>query len=276
LEDKEARELATRAAYRGGKLALSRLGDAGDLRWKGHRDVVPEAALLVQETIVSILQEESPGDSILAEEGPEDEPLDVGAERLWIVDPICGSLNFIQSIPFFAVSIALRVHGQLRVGAVYDPVRDEMFSASLTEGAYLNDRPITVIAQAEGPEFWEQAWVACDLPREGPMRKEAMTAFQLVSKEVLHHLILGSPALGLCYVAAGRLHAYWTLDAKPWDVAAAGVILQKAGGQITDAEGGSWLHSDGGYIAANYASHRWATRGIKWVKMHPEARAPDG
>lgn len=275
MEDEEARELATRAAYRGGKLALSRLGDTGDLRWKGHRDVVPEAALLVQETIVSMLQEESPGDSILAEEGPEDEPLDVGAERLWIVDPICGSLNFIQSIPFFAVSIALRVRGQLRVGAVYDPARDEMFSASLNEGAYLNDRPIMVIAQAEGPEFWERAWVACDLPREGPMRREAMTAFQLVSKEVLHHLILGSPALGLCYVAAGRLHAYWTLDAKPWDVAAAGVILQKAGGQISDAEGGSWLHSDGGYVAANYASHRWAVRGIKWVKMHPEARAPD-
>jgi len=275
MDDRAAQEIATRAAFRAGRLASARLGDPGYLKWKGHRDVVSGASLEVQETIVSLLQRECPGDSLLVEEGPEDEPLAVDAERLWIVDPICGSLNFVQGIPFFAVSIALRVEGQLRVGVVYDPMRDETFAARLGEPATLNGKPITVIATALGPEFWEQAWVGTDLPHSGPRRDEALRVFDVHSQEVLALNVMGSPALGMCYVAAGRLHAYWTLDAKPWDVAAASVILTQAGALITDAEGGSWLHSDGSYVVANPTSHQWALRGIKWVRMQsrPPAQA---
>jgi len=273
MDDAQALDVATRAAFKGGRAALARLGTPGYLRWKGQRDVVVEASLDIQEQIVAVLQKECPGDAILAEEGPEDEPLSVDAARLWIVDPICGSLNFAQSIPFFAVSVALRVNGLLRVGVVYDPVRDEMFSARLGEPAHLNGRPITVLSVALGPEFWEQAWVACDIPHSGPRRKEALQAFPMISGEVLHHLVLGSPALGLCYVAAGRVHAYWTLDAQPWDIAGAGVILSQAGGLMTDADGGSWLHSDGSYVAANAVSHKWALQTIKWLRDQNRDRA---
>jgi len=273
MDDAQALDIATRAAFKGGRAALARLGTPGYLRWKGQRDVVVEASLDIQEQIVAVLQKECPGDAILAEEGPEDEPLSVDAARLWIVDPICGSLNFAQSIPFFAVSVALRVNGLLRVGVVYDPVRDEMFSARLGEPAHLNGRPITVLSVALGPEFWEQAWVACDIPHSGPRRKEALQAFPMISGEVLHHLVLGSPALGLCYVAAGRVHAYWTLDAQPWDIAGAGVILSQAGGLMTDADGGSWLHSDGSYVAANAVSHKWALQTIKWLRDQNRDRA---
>ena len=254
MDDSDAQEIATRAAFRAGRLAVSRLGDPGYLKWKGHRDVVSGASLDVQDVIVSILQKECAGDAILVEEGPEDEPLEVAAERLWIVDPICGSLNFVQGIPFFAVSIALRVAGQLRVGVVHDPNRDETFAARFGEPATLNNRPITVLNTALGPEFWEQAWVATDLPHSGPRRAEALRVFDLYAKEVLAQNVMGSPALGLCYVAAGRIHAYWTLDAKPWDVAAACVILNQAGALITDGEGGPWLHSDGSYLEAGLAA----------------------
>ena len=273
MDDEEALAIATRAAFRGGRAAVARLGNPGYLRWKGQRDVVTEATLEVQEQIVSVLQKECPGDAILAEEGPEDEPLAVDAPRLWIVDPICGSLNFAQSIPFFAVSVALRVNGLLRVGAVYDPVRDEMFSARLGEPALLNGKVINVLTVALGPEFWEQAWVACDLPHGGPRLKEALETFSIVSNEVLHHVILGSPALALCYVAAARLHAYWNIDAQPWDVAAAGVILSQAGGLITDADSGSWLYSDGSYVAANAVSHKWALQTIKGLRDRKHANA---
>jgi myo-inositol-1(or 4)-monophosphatase len=273
MDDEKALEIATRAAFRGGRTAVARLGTPGYLRWKGQRDLVTEATLEVQDQIVSVLLKECPGDAILAEEGPEDEPLAVDAARLWIVDPICGSLNFAQSIPFFAVSVALRVDSLLRIGAVYDPVRDEMFSARLGEAALLNGKPISVLTVALGPEFWEQAWVACDLPHGGPRLTEALETFGIVSNEVLHHVILGSPALALCYVAAARLHAYWNIDARPWDVAAAGVILSQAGGLITDAEGGSWLHSDGSYVAANAVSHKWALQTIKWRREQSRAKA---
>jgi len=270
VEDSQARDLATRAAFRAGRLAIARLGDPGYLRWKGLRDVVPEAAMLVQDEIVSLIRAECPNDAFLLEEGPEDEPLDVGAERLWIVDPICGSLNFVHGIPFFAISIALRVAGQLRVGVVYDPMRDECFAANIGEPAYLNNRPITVPTMSQGPEFWEQSWVGTDLPYDGPLRKEAIRVFDLHAKEVQSLSIMGSCALGLCYVPCGRLNVYWTLDAKPWDVAGAGVVLQAAGGLLTDPEGGSWLHSTGGYVAGNPSLHQWALRAIKYVKQHPD------
>jgi myo-inositol-1(or 4)-monophosphatase len=238
------------------------------------RDVVPEAALEVQDSIVATLQKEAPGDAILSEEGPEDEPLDVEAERLWIVDPICGSLNFVHGVPFFAISIALRVEGQLRVGVVHDPMRDETFAARVGEPATLNERPMNVRNVSMGPEFWEQAIVGLDLPHAGSRREEALRAFNLLSTEVLTQNIMGSPALGLCYVAAGRLYAYWTFDAKPWDVAAACVIVPQAGGLLTDADGGSWLHSDGTYLAATPPAHTWAVRSLHFARE--KGREPSG
>ena len=270
LEDKDALELAKRAAFRAGRIAQARLGEPGYVRWKGLRDVVSGATMEVQDTIVSTIQKDCPGDGFLLEEGPEDEPLDVGAERLWIVDPICGSLNFAHGIPFFAISIARRVAGNLHVGVVYDPMRDEMFSASIGQPAYLNGTPITVPATAQGPEFWEQSWVGTDLPYDGPRRKDALRVFDLHAKEVLSITIMGSPALGLCYVACGRLNIYWNLDAKPWDVAGAGMILQSAGGLLTDPEGGSWIYSTGGYVAGNPSLHQWALRALKYVAQHPD------
>lgn len=272
MEDAEALELATRAAFRGGRLAVARSGDPGYLQWKGHRDVVSGASYEVQGQIVSVLQQGAPGDAILAEEGDEDEPLSVDASRLWIVDPICGSLNFVRGIPFFAISIALRVDRQLRVGVVHDPVRDETFAAHAGGQATLNGRPINVATVALGPEFWEQAWVGTDLPHSGPRRRTALKVFDVVADEVLAQSVMGSPALGLAYVAASRLHAYWTLDAKPWDVAAGIVIVQQAGGLVTDADSGPWLHSDGSYVAANPASHQWAVKSIKWVREQEQER----
>lgn len=265
MDDAQALEIATRAAFRGGRIAQARLGEPGYLTWKGHRDVVSGASLEVQEAILAVLRHECPDDAILAEEGPEEEALPVSADRLWIVDPICGSLNFVQGIPFFAVSVALRVGGEIRVGVVYDPMRDEIFAARTGGGATLNGRAIGVRITSEGPDVWEQSWVGFDLPHSGERREQALRLLGLFSMEVMSQTMLGSPALGLCYVACGRLHAYWHLDAKPWDVAAGAVILGEAGGLINGSDGGSWLHSDGGYVAGTPALVRWAIQGVKWV-----------
>lgn len=271
MDDQEALGLASRAAFRAGRLAAARLGDPGYLEWKGHRDAVAGAAIEVQDAIVSVLREAAPGDGILLEEGPEDEPLDVGAARLWIVDPICGTLNFVHGIPYFAISIALRVDGDLRVGVVHDPMREETFAAHTGAGATLNGRHMEVITPPIGPGFWEQATVGTDLPHSGPLRTEALRVFNVMSTEVLGMTVMGSPALSMAQVAAGRLHAYWALDAKPWDVAAACVILTEAGALVTDAEGGPWQHSDGTYLVANPVTHKWALQTIKSVR---EPRTP--
>ena len=266
MDDKTSRELAQRAAFRAGRFAMAKLGDPGYLKWRGRGDVIVGSAIEVQDAIVKAIREQCPDDAILSEEGPEDEPIDVKADRLWIVDPICGSLNFANGVPLFGISIALRAQGVLRVGVVYDPMRDEMYSAQIGEPATLNNTTINVRSRAFGPEFWEQAWVGTDLPHDGPLLMEALRVFDLTQQEVTHQVMLGSPALGICYVAAGRLQAYWALDLKPWDVAAAGLILRQAGGQITDGDGGAWEYSDGAFVAADAVSHQWALKVIKTVR----------
>src|ERR1700730_5974447 len=168
-----AREVAVRAVRDGGKVAMARLGNPGYLKWKGHRDVVSEASLQVQEAIVSTVLAVFPDSGILAEEGPEDAPLPVDAPHLWIVDPICGSLNFVQGIPYFGVSIALRSEGNIRVGVVYDPCRDELFEATTETPAALNGQKIVVQHISEGVEAWSSAMVGTDWPHSGERREQA-------------------------------------------------------------------------------------------------------
>ena len=270
MEIKRAREVAIRAAREGGKVAKARLGDPGYLKWKGHRDVTSEASLQVQEAIVSTLLAEFPDCGILAEEGPEDAPMPVDAEHLWIIDPICGSLNFVQGIPHFGVSIALRSEGSIRVGVVYDPCRDDLFEATTETSAILNGRTMVVQQISEGIEAWSSAVVGTDWPHSGERREQARLIVGLMMDQVGELNLMGSPALGLCNVAAGRLHAYWHLDLKIWDIAAAALILQRAGGILTDARGNTWLYSDGGYIATNGVIHGWALNCIQAIVDMPQ------
>jgi myo-inositol-1(or 4)-monophosphatase len=255
IDTRRALEVAIDAARAGGRLARARLGHPGSLTWKGHRDVVCDAAIAVQDAIVATLAAAFPQAGVLAEEGPEDAPVPVEAADLWIVDPICGSLNFVQGIPHFAVSIALRTGGTIRAAAVFDPCRDELFAATLDGPATLNGRPIVVQQISEGSEAWASAIVGTDWPAGGTRRQQAQAVLMAMIDQVGEVTLMGSPSLGLCYVAAGRLHAYWHLDLRVWDIAAASLILQRAGATLTDTSGMTWLYSDGGYIATNGIIH---------------------
>jgi myo-inositol-1(or 4)-monophosphatase len=276
VTDTDALEIAKHAARRGGAVALERLGTPGYLIWKGHRDVTSEASLLVQQMIVSTILDECPDAGILAEEGPEDAPVAVDAEHLWIVDPTCGSLNFVQGIPYFAISIAVRTAGAIRVAVVYDPCRDELFEATADSGSRSNGRPIAVRQILEGSEAWDGAIVGTDFPPSGERRALSRSIVNAVADQVTECRLMGSPSLGLCSVAAGRLHAYWHLDLKIWDIAAASLILQRAGGVLTDAHGMTWLYSDGGYIASNDVIHGWLLNAIQAVLRDERALGRQG
>lgn len=265
MDMNRALEVAIQAAQKGGELARMRLGDPGYVTWKGHRDVVCETSFYIQNTIASTIQAAYPNAGILAEEGPEDAPLPVDAPELWIIDPICGSLNFVQGIPYFAVSLALRAEGNICVGVVYDPCRNELFAATLDGAATLNERRIYVQQFSEGIEAWSSAIVGTDLPHAGVRRQQARTIVGMMMDQVNECSLMGSPALGICNVACGRMHAYWHLDLKIWDIAAPSLILQRAGGVLTDAHGDSWLYSDGGYIATNAIIHGWTVNCIQAV-----------
>lgn len=260
VEDADALQVARVAARAGGRVALERLGKPGYISWKGHRDPVTGSTMEVQDAIVRVLRENTPEHGILTEEGPEDESIPTDAEHLWIVDPICGSLNYAQGIPYFAVSIGWRSRGNIRAGVVYDPCRDELFAATHEGAVTLNGAAVGVEQIAEGYEAFEKSWLGMDWPASGKRRDDTFRVVAVMAPQVTSLTAMGSPALGLCNVAAGRLHAYWHLDLRIWDIAAASVILRRAGGTLTDSTGASWLHGNGGYIASNSIIHGWTLR----------------
>ncbi|MBI4212709.1 MAG: hypothetical protein HY534_00175 [Chloroflexi bacterium] len=252
-DDTQILTTAVRAARAGGAVALGHLGQLGYVRWKGMRDVEVEAARVVQQAIVAEIQQDFPEHPILAEESDTAPPAD--ADPLWIVDPIDGSLNYQQALPLFAISLAYRRKGIYRVGVVYDPCRDELFQGVEGRGARLNDQPIVVEQVSEAFEAFENAVLGMDLAREGRRRTQSLQLVQMLASNVLALNVMGAPSLGLCYLAAGRLHAYLGLDLDLWDVAGAAVILKEAGGILTSAQGGSWLFADRSYLATNGVLH---------------------
>jgi myo-inositol-1(or 4)-monophosphatase len=260
-----ALQTAKAAVRRGGQIARDRLGKLGYIKWKGLRDPMPEAALAIQDAICAELTAAFPGAAILTKEGPDDAPMPVEAPELWIVDPICGGVNYAQGIPWFACSVALRAEGHMQLGVIYDPCRDELFAASLASAATLNGERIFVQQISEGQEAWTASIVGADWPHSGERREKTRMVVGLMLDQVNELSLMGSPALGLASVAAGRLHAYWHMDLSIWDVAAASVILQRAGGVLTDINGNSWLHSEGGYIATNGVIHGWLLNCIQSV-----------
>ena len=167
------------------------------------------------------------------------------------------------AITFIATPIVRRM--AIRVGAVYDPCRDEMFAASLSSHSTLNGNTIGVQQISEGYDAFEKAWVGTDWPHEQDKFDQAMEIATIMSHQVISLSAMGSPALGLCNVACGRMHAYWALDMKIWDLAAGGLILTRAGGTLTDDHGNSWLYSGGGYIASNSVIHGWTLRCLQRV-----------
>ena len=250
-------EVAVRAARAGGELARATI-DAPDqaYTWKRSRDPVVAQALPVQAAIIETIRAEYHDAAILAEEGPDDEEMPVGADPLWIVDPICGSMNYMHRDPEYAVGIGYLQDGAWKVGVVYEPERDAMWTGVEGRGAHLNGRRIFVEQFADGAEAWQAAAVGLDWPGDVEMRREMLSVLSTVLPVVTTVRVIGSPALALCYVAAGRLHGYSALDLRPWDVAPAGVILQCAGGTLTNFSGSSWYHApDGGYVASNSVIH---------------------
>jgi len=268
MDQERLLETAIRAARKGGQLALEGLGRGGNVKWKGSQDVVTASTLKVQERILEIIRQEFPDHAVLSEELVETP--DPDAELLWIIDPIDGSLNYMKGIPFFAIAIGFRQKGIYRLGVVYDPCRDELFHALYRRGAYLNGRRLATQAYSEGLEAYQAATIATDWPAQVSKRTANAMIIRLMAGEVVSLQILGSPALALCYIAAGRLDAYFHLQLQLWDVAAAAVVLQEGGGVLTDAEGSTWTYSEGGYLATNGAIHGWMLHPIRLVREQGE------
>lgn len=218
---------------------------------KGPANFVTAADRKAEKTIFEELSKARPGYGFLMEEGGVVEGAD--KSHRWIIDPLDGTTNFLHGIPMFSISIGLEREGQIVAGLVYNPISDEMFIAEKGQGAFLNDRRIRVAARRE----LAQSVVACGTPDLGrPEHERYLTELRQVMLQVAGVRRMGSAALDLAYVAAGRFDAYWEANLAPWDVAAGIILVREAGGFVTDLNGRDDILKTGGILAGNEMLHR--------------------
>lgn len=223
---------AEQAARTAGKL-LDELQGRCQVWSKGPKDFVTEADIAAQRVIREIVLGAYPSHAFVGEEDPHHGAWEA-ADFRWIVDPLDGTANFVHQLPSYAVSIGLEVGGTLAIGVVYDPASDECYTGERGKGAWLNGEPV----QASRCERLEDAMVAASF---GPnVQRGSDEIARFVEALIASHSMrrLGSAALNLCYLASGRLDAYWATSVKPWDVAAGVLIAQEAGAVITALAGG--------------------------------------
>lgn len=238
-------ELATHAALTAGKLLRENFGSDAIVDESSHHDIKLALDKESQELITDILLGARPGDALYGEEGIAGNQ---DSDRQWIVDPIDGTVNFFYSIPHFCVSIALRVAGEIVVGVIHDPMVGETWTVEKGQPAMLNGKPIQVSKRADFAE--SILFVGCG--KDEAALRTGMERFQRASLKARKMRMMGSAALGMAYIACGRLDAYIESRISLWDIAAGQLLVETAGGkvQLTEVHG----HGDAWSIVASNGS----------------------
>jgi myo-inositol-1(or 4)-monophosphatase len=239
--------IAIRAARRAGELMIRQLNQLESLQVteKGRNELVTQVDEAAEAAIIEVIRDHYPEHAILAEEsGAAGEH-----EYQWIIDPLDGTTNYVHGFPVFAVSIAVAHNGELQHGVVYDPLRQEIFSASRGQGALLDGRKIRVSKRTQ----LRQALIATGLPFRENLRHidRYLDMLRAVMLETAGVRRPGSAALDLCYVAAGRVDGFWEIGLSKWDVAAGALIIREAGGRISDFRGSDAYLESGNIVAGN-------------------------
>jgi myo-inositol-1(or 4)-monophosphatase len=244
----------TAAALKAGRGLKRDFGEVENLQVsvKGPGDFVTAADKRAEKTLFEELSRARPGYGFIMEEGGTIEGSD--KSHTWHIDPLDGTTNFLHGLPIFAISIGLEREGQLVAGLVYNPANDDLFIAERGQGAYLNKTRLRVAARRDLAD----ALIICGIP---PLNRAAGHAhFQGELAHVMRHAgnirRLGSAALDLCFVAAGRCDAYWERGIMTWDMAAGIVLVREAGGFVTDTDGRSEMMATGTICCGNEFIHR--------------------
>lgn len=243
-------QTAVEAARKAGKILKDHLGQIKEVNYKSDIDLVTDVDRLSEHCVVETIKRQYPGHQILAEEGENN--YSTASEYRWLIDPLDGTTNYIHGLPCFCVAIALEKKGELILGVVYDPIRDELFTAEKGKGAFLNQERIVVsrIEKLENsllvtgfpPNIWYDQGKSFEHFKNFTVRCQGVRR-------------LGSAEIDLCYVAAGRLEAFWERGLKPWDMGAGALIVMEAGGRVTDFQGRTFDVYQGEILASNGRIH---------------------
>jgi myo-inositol-1(or 4)-monophosphatase len=244
------KKAAVTAALKSGEFIRKSVGKVRKLSYKGRTNIVTDVDKSAEEIIVRHLSRLFPDHSVLSEEM---RPKEGSSPYKWVIDPIDGTTNFAHAFPFFSVSVALEKNSVVMLGAVYDPMRRELFFAEKGGGAYLNNKRIRVSKTAKLSEGFLATGFAYDIERRDNINIRNFTKFL---KKVMAIRRAGSAALDLCYVACGRFDGFWEMGLKPWDSAAGALLVREAGGKVTKFDGSSHSHYDEEILASNRYLHK--------------------
>jgi myo-inositol-1(or 4)-monophosphatase len=241
-------EVAIRAAHTGARILLQRFVGEKQVTHKGRADVVTDVDHESEKVILEVLQHEYPTFGVLAEEGGS---RDEHAEYIWVVDPLDGTRNYVSGIPHFAVNIALVKGTDVLVAVTYDPVRDELFHAAKGKGAFLGETPIKVSQRTKIAD----AVLGIDMGYVDKRAKHALQLLESLWPGMQAVRIMGSAALGLAYAASGRIDMYSHHHLAPWDVVSGLLLIDEAGGIITDRRGTTATLYSESVIASSISLH---------------------
>lgn len=261
-------EIAKKAANEAAEI-ISGFRDSHDfeINFKGKNDLVTDADLAAEKKILSIIREAFPDDRILAEESSNRQVLP--EERTWLVDPIDGTTNFAHGFPVFCVSIALWHKQEARMGLILEVNKKEYFHAVKGEGAFLNNEPIHV-SSIKDPQY---SMIGTGFPyNDLSLLQNYLKIFEWLLHRTQGVRRPGAASYDLCCVAAGRFDGFYEYSLNPWDVGAAALLVQEAGGKVTDWDGGTnWLFGQR-IVAGNPEIHEFLLKAIKEHFSEPEIR----
>ncbi len=239
--------IAVRAARRAGELMIRQLNqlDTLEVAEKARNEFVTQVDRQAEAAIIDVIRGHYPDHSILAEESGASGD----GEYQWIIDPLDGTTNYVHGFPVFSVSIAVALRGVLEHGVVYDPLRQEIFTASRGRGAQLDGRRIRVSKRTS----LQQALIATGFPYRANLAHidRYLGMLKAVMLEASGVRRPGSAALDLCYVAAGRVDAFFEIGLSKWDIAAGALIIREAGGRVSDFHGGDGYLDSGNVVAGS-------------------------
>jgi myo-inositol-1(or 4)-monophosphatase len=231
-------------------MQMARFGQLHQIGKKGVIDLVTEVDVAVEQMFRALIEERFPDHQVLAEELGGAAALPEGP--CWIFDPLDGTTNYAHGLPIFCASLALEVGGIADVAAVYDPNRRELFTAERGGGAFMNGTPLRTSAADALVDAMLVTGFPYDVHTRVPEIVGLFGAFVGRARAVRR---LGSAAIDLCWVAAGRMDGFWESDLKPWDLAGGALIVAEAGGRVTDIAGGAFMSRGGHVVASNGRIH---------------------
>ena len=237
------------AAVASGAFIKRSLGKVKSVTYKGRINIVTDVDKKAERIVISHIKKHFPGHSILSEESA---PEKTDSRYRWVIDPIDGTTNFAHSFPFFCVSIGLEADNEVVLGVVYDPMREEIFSAERGRGAFLNGKRIRVSKVKKLKDGLIATGFTYEITRSHRNNIENFSRVLMAAQAIRR---AGSAALDLCYVACGRFDGFWELDLHPWDSAAGSIIVREAEGCVTRFDGSPYRHFNKDILATNGYIH---------------------